>query len=74
MCAKRTERGVKLQVPAMPMVVMNEGVNESSLNRNRQHDFPTPESPINNSLICIYKKANLEDCHLNLVLGMAVMA
>jgi hypothetical protein len=30
---------------------MNEGVNESSLNRRRQHDFPTPESPINNSLI-----------------------
>jgi hypothetical protein len=36
----------------MPIVVMNEGVKESSLNRKRQHDFPTPESPISNSLIC----------------------
>lgn len=35
----------------MPMVVMNEGVNESSLNRSRQHDLPTPESPIRSSLI-----------------------
>jgi hypothetical protein len=33
------------------MVVMNDGVKESSLKRNRQHDLPTPESPINNSLI-----------------------
>jgi hypothetical protein len=37
---------------SMPMVVMKEGVNESSLNRSRQHDFPTPESPIKSSLIC----------------------
>lgn len=36
----------------MPMVVMNEGVNESSLKRSKQHDFPTPESPISRSLIC----------------------
>jgi hypothetical protein len=35
------------------MVVMKEGVNESSLNRSRQHDFPTPESPISNSLIWV---------------------
>ena len=35
----------------MPIVVMNDGVKESSLKRNRQHDLPTPESPINNSLI-----------------------
>lgn len=35
----------------MPMVVIKEGVKESSLNRSRQHDLPTPESPINNSLI-----------------------
>lgn len=34
------------------MVVMKDGVNESSLNRRRQHDFPTPESPISSSLIC----------------------
>lgn len=34
------------------MVVMNEGVNESSLKRSKQHDFPTPESPISRSLIC----------------------
>jgi hypothetical protein len=35
------------------MVVMKEGVKESSLNLSRQHDFPTPESPISNSLICV---------------------
>jgi hypothetical protein len=33
-------------------VVMKEGVKESSLNRRRQHDLPTPESPINSNLIC----------------------
>jgi hypothetical protein len=37
---------------SMPMVVMNEGVKLSSLNRSRQHDLPTPESPIRRSLIC----------------------
>ena len=36
---------------SMPMVVMNEGVNESSLKRSRQHDLPTPESPMRSSLI-----------------------
>jgi hypothetical protein len=36
----------------MPMVVMKDGVNESSLKRSRQHDLPTPESPISSSLIC----------------------
>lgn len=36
----------------MPMVVMKEGVKESSLKRRRQHDFPTPESPIRSNLIC----------------------
>lgn len=36
---------------SMPMVVMKLGVNESSLNRSRQQDFPTPESPISSSLI-----------------------
>ena len=36
----------------MPMVVMNDGVKESSLNRSRQHDLPTPESPMSRSLIC----------------------
>lgn len=36
----------------MPMVVMKEGVKESSLKRSRQHDLPTPESPISRSLIC----------------------
>jgi hypothetical protein len=35
----------------MPIVVMKLGVKESSLNRNKQHDFPTPESPIRRSLI-----------------------
>ena len=34
----------------MPIVVMNDVVNLSSEYRNRRHDFPTPESPINNSL------------------------
>jgi hypothetical protein len=34
------------------MVVMKDGVNESSLNRSKQHDLPTPESPISSSLIC----------------------
>ena len=41
-----------LILKSMPMVVMKEGVNESSLKRRRQHDFPTPESPIRRSLIC----------------------
>lgn len=36
---------------SIPMVVMKEGVNESSLKRSKQHDLPTPESPISNSLI-----------------------
>ena len=37
----------------MPMVVMNEGVKESSLNRSKQQDLPTPESPISSSLIYV---------------------
>lgn len=37
---------------SIPMVVMKDGVNESSLKRSRQHDLPTPESPISSSLIC----------------------
>jgi hypothetical protein len=41
-----------LILKSMPMVVMKDGVKESSLNRSRQHDFPTPESPISRSLIC----------------------
>jgi hypothetical protein len=40
-----------LILKSMPIVVMNEGVKESSLNRSRQHDLPTPESPIRSSLI-----------------------
>ena len=36
---------------SMPMVVMKEGVKESSLKRSRQQDLPTPESPIRRSLI-----------------------
>lgn len=35
----------------MPMVVMKDGVKESSLKRSRQQDLPTPESPIRRSLI-----------------------
>lgn len=42
---------------SMPIVVMNDGVNESSLKRNRQHDFPTPESPMSNSLIYIFAES-----------------
>lgn len=33
------------------MVVMKEGVKESSLKRRRQHDLPTPESPIRSNFI-----------------------
>jgi hypothetical protein len=33
------------------MVVMKEGVKESSLKRSRQQDLPTPESPMRSSLI-----------------------
>ena len=36
---------------SMPIVVMNEGVKLSSLNRRRQHDLPTPLSPIKSNLI-----------------------
>ena len=43
----------------MPMVVMKDGVNESSLKRSRQHDLPTPESPIRRSLICGGKASQL---------------
>lgn len=43
---------IVLILKSMPMVVMKEGVKESSLKRRRQHDLPTPESPINSSLIC----------------------
>lgn len=39
----------------MPMVVMKEGVKESSLKRRRQQDLPTPESPISSSLICSHE-------------------
>lgn len=41
-----------LILKSMPMVVMNDGVKESSLKRNRQQDLPTPESPMSSSLIC----------------------
>lgn len=40
-----------LILKSMPMVVMKDGVKESSLKRSRQHDLPTPESPIRSSLI-----------------------
>jgi hypothetical protein len=40
-----------LILKSMPMVVMKDGVKESSLKRRRQHDFPTPESPMRSSLI-----------------------
>ena len=40
-----------LILKSMPMVVMKDGVKESSLKRSRQHDLPTPESPMSRSLI-----------------------
>jgi hypothetical protein len=36
---------------SMPIVVIKEGVKESSEKRSRQQDFPTPESPMRRSLI-----------------------
>jgi hypothetical protein len=42
---------IVLILKSMPIVVMKDGVKESSLNRNRQHDLPTPESPMRRSLI-----------------------
>jgi hypothetical protein len=36
---------------SIPIVVMKEGVKESSLKRSRQQDLPTPESPMRSSLI-----------------------
>lgn len=40
---------------SMPIVVMKEGVKLSSLKRRRQHDLPTPESPIRRSFICRWR-------------------
>ena len=37
----------------MPMVVMKVGEKESLAYRRSKHVFPTPESPIMRSLICI---------------------
>lgn len=42
---------IVLILKSMPIVVMKEGVKESSLKRSRQQDLPTPESPISSSLI-----------------------
>lgn len=42
------------------MVVMKLGVKLSSLNRNRQQDLPTPESPINRSFIYMNNDVWLE--------------
>jgi len=36
---------------SIPIVVMKEGVKESSLKRSKQQDLPTPESPMRSSLI-----------------------
>lgn len=43
---------IVLILKSMPIVVMKEGVKESSLKRSKQQDLPTPESPISRSLIC----------------------
>ena len=40
-----------LILKSMPIVVINDGVKLSSEKRSRQHDFPTPESPIRSSFI-----------------------
>ena len=45
---------------SMPMVVMKEGVKLSSLNLNKQHDLPTPESPMSSSLICARQQLSEE--------------
>lgn len=45
-------RSMVLILKSMPIVVINEGVKLSSEKRSRQHDFPTPESPIRSSFIC----------------------
>lgn len=42
---------------SIPIVVIKDGVKESSLNRRRQQDFPTPESPIRRSFI--YTRENI---------------
>ena len=47
-----------LILKSIPIVVMNEGVKESSLNRSRQHDLPTPESPIRSSLIYMTRRVS----------------
>ena len=36
--------------PVIPIVDMNVELNASSENRNSMHVFPTPESPMSNSL------------------------
>jgi len=41
---------------SIPIVVMKLGVKLSSLKRSKQHDFPTPESPIRSSFICTKKQ------------------
>lgn len=42
---------IVLILKSIPIVVMKLGVKLSSLNRSRQHDLPTPESPIKRSFI-----------------------
>lgn len=44
------------------MVVMNDGVKESSLKRSKQQDFPTPESPISSSLIYTGEQVSTRRC------------
>ena len=44
---------------SMPIVVMKEGVHESSQKRRRRHDLPTPESPIRSSLIRLWVKVSV---------------
>ncbi len=44
-----------LILKSIPIVVIKEGVKESSEKRRRQQDLPTPESPIRRSLI--YEKS-----------------
>jgi len=45
-------RSIVLILKSIPMVVMKEGVKLSSENRRRQHDLPTPLSPMRRSFIC----------------------
>jgi hypothetical protein len=45
-----------LILKSIPIVVIKLGVKLSSLKRSKQHDLPTPESPMRSSFICTKKQ------------------